>query len=280
MQHDEMKQTLTTKTLNNMHSPASGRLEVRDAILPGFGVRVTPTHRKTFFVVGRVGDRQVRHTIGTFPILSLSDARNIARPIIAQMQIGTYIDRKAPVATVLTFAEVRRQFVDKYAKINNRDWRRADRLLDKFAALDDRPLASLRRADIVLILDQVVCAGTPIRANRLLAAIKKMFAWALDRGYIDVHPIAGLRPPGKETHRERVLTDREIVSLRKVCVDEGYPFGCLVEMLLLTAQRRGEVAAMRWSNIDFERAIWTIRGTLRKMAEHTMSRCRGKCWKS
>jgi hypothetical protein len=55
--------------------------------------------------------------------------------------------------------------------------------------------------------------GSRYRANRALAQIKKLFAWSLDRGYIDVHPIVGLKPPAKEVSRDRILTDAELRGL-------------------------------------------------------------------
>jgi len=47
----------------------------------------------------------------------------------------------------------------------------------------------------VHVLDQIVASGRPYRANRALAALKKLTNWALDRGMIEVNPIAGLKPP-------------------------------------------------------------------------------------
>jgi integrase len=91
-----------------------------------------------------------------------------------------------------------------------------------------------------------------------MAAIKKLLNWALNRGMIDVNPIAGLSAPGKKTARERILHELEILRLFEVTKAEGYPFGTIYELLLYTGQRRGEVSGMRWSEIDFDRRVWTI----------------------
>ena len=259
-----MKKALTNKIAEHVDPHPSRRIEIRDALLPGFGLRVTPQGRKSWFVVGRVASRQVRHTIGTYPSVSLSDARKAAQGIIGQIQLGTYFAPNASAPAPLTFKEATKEFIAKHAKPNTRGWKRSESLLRLFATLDDRPLAEIRRAEVVRILDVMVTGRAPIRANRALAAIKKLFAWALDRGLIEMHPIIGLKPVGKEARRERVLTDNEIRSLWSACDTEGFPFGPLIQLLLLTGQRRGEVASMRWVNIDFEREIWTIPADLAK----------------
>jgi integrase len=100
--------------------------------------------------------------------------------------------------------------------------------------------------------------GKPYRTNRALAQIKKLFAWALDRGYIEVHPIVGLKPPAREIARDRVLTDTEIQALWKATEEFGFPFGPAIQLFLVTAQRRGEVTSIRWSQIDWQRGTWTI----------------------
>jgi integrase len=97
-----------------------------------------------------------------------------------------------------------------------------------------------------------------------LSALKKLMNWALDRGMIDVNPIAGLKPPHKERSRELVLSDDALASLMRAADAEGYPFGDAIKLLILTGQRRSEVAAMRWPEVDFERAVWTIPSTRSK----------------
>jgi integrase len=91
-----------------------------------------------------------------------------------------------------------------------------------------------------------------------MAAIKKLLNWSLNRGLLEINPIAGLPAPGRKLTRDRVLTDKEIGRLLQASESEGYPFGTIYLILLLTAQRRGEVSGMRWSEIDFDRRIWTI----------------------
>jgi integrase len=257
-----MKKTLTSKLVESVRPRMDRRVEIRDTLLPGFGLRISVNGKKSWFVVGRVDGRQIRHTVGTYPIIPLADARNAAREVLQQMQLGTYVVEEPEPP--LTFEAAIRQFIDRYAKPKNRDWRRTASVLRKFESLNERPFAEIRRADVIRILDGMMEEGIPIRANRALAAIKKVFAWALDRGLIEVHPIAGLKPPGKEIKHDRILTDAEVRAFWDAAEALGYPFGPALLLFLITAQRRGEVTTMRWSNIDLTRAVWTIPGDIAK----------------
>jgi hypothetical protein len=78
-------------------------------------------------------------------------------------------------------------FVELYAKPKNRGWKESERLLGKFQSLFAKSLVDITRSDIVRILDDIVASGTPYRANRALAALKKLMSWALDRGMIDLN---------------------------------------------------------------------------------------------
>jgi integrase len=257
-----MKRKLTPKTVEHLKTEGRRRLEVWDTALAGFGIRVYQTGRKVWFVIARVKGRQRRFTIGSYPVLALGDARAKARTVLRDVQMGIYDECPAPASTRL--GEAVALFISVYAKPKNRGWRETERILGKFAPLYDRPLDDIRRAEIVRVLDTIVVNGTPYRANRALSAIKKLLNWALNSGMIEVNPIAGQRMPTKECARDRVLSDNEIERLVCAAKADGYPFGAIYLVLLLTGQRRGEVSAMRWSEIDLQRRLWTIPATRAK----------------
>ena len=215
-------------------------MDVWDIVLQGFGVRVSPTKRKSWFVIVRVNGRQKRITIGTYPAVALAEARGEARRIIRDAQLGVLGHSETPPA--LTLGEAVPLFVQLYAKPKNRGWKESERLLGKFQGLFAKPLGQTARSDVVRVLDEIVASGTPYRANRALAALKKLMNWALDRGMVAVNPIAGLKAPHRERARELVLSDEGLVSLLRAADVEGYPFGDVMKLLVLTGQRRSEVA--------------------------------------
>ena len=239
-----------------------GVLEYHDELLPGLRFRVFSTGRKSWSVVGRVKGKQVRHTIGTYPTITLSDARETARMLLRNMQLGRYTE--SDPRALRTLGDTVPEFIERHARPKNRDWRATQTMLRRLEPLFHTPLAEIKRADVVRVLDSIIAEGKPYRANRVLAAIKKLFAWALDRGLIEVHPIFGLKPPSNEIARDRILTDAEVRAFWAAASAMGFPFGPALLLLLLTGQRRGEVTTMRWSDLDFERAVWTVPAAVAK----------------
>lgn len=259
-----MRKTLTPKTIEALRPSAVRRYEVRDLLLPGFGIRMSINGKKTWFAVGRQGGRQVRHTIGSFPTVTLKEAREAARQILKDLQLGDYAPAKETVQPKLTFEVAAQQFIELYAKPQNRSWKAGQATLRKFSGLNDIPLRDITRQDVVGILDRIAAGGAPIAANRALSAIKKLFARSFDRAMIKSHPLIGMQKPGQERSRERVLTDTELRSFWLATEQLGFPFGPAFRLMLLTGQRRGEVASMRWSQLDLIEGVWAIPASLAK----------------
>jgi len=253
---------LTAKTIETLPPARGKRYEVRDALLPGLHLRVSASGSKVFYISKRVDHRMRRIKIGSWPILSLHDAREQAREVLRSIELGEYErnDPEEDKPRVLTLGEVIPQFIELYAKPRTRDWKGSARVLEKFSSLYDRPLDQIKRSDIVRVLDALVAEGTPTRANRALAAIKKLMNWCIDRGTVETSPVAHLKMPTKEVARERVLGGEELRLCWRIAEAEGFPFAPCLQLLMLTGQRRGEVSAMRWSEVDLDNATWTIPG--------------------
>ena len=258
---DGMKKKLTPKSIDALPPATGKRYEVHDQSLPGLHLRVSATGGKVFGVSRRIDGRMKRIRIGAYPIVSLADAREKARDILRDIELGQYDQTSPSVADSaprLTLGDVVPQFIELYAKPRNKDWRGTERVLQKFAPLFPRPIDQIKRADVVRVLDTIIAGGAPTRANRALAAIKKLMNWCVDRGMIETSPVAALRPPTKEIARDRVLTDEEMITIWHAGASEGFPLAHFTQLLILTGQRHGEVAGMRWSELDLEKGIWTL----------------------
>lgn len=255
-----MKRKLTTKFIDNLPPAKGKRYEARDTPIQGLHLRVSATGGKVWYVSTRVDSRNRRIKLGSYPALSLSDARGRARDVLRDIDIGTFEkgDAGSPEVPTPTLGEVIPQFIELHAKPRNRDWKGTKSILTKFAELNSTPIDQIKRADVVRALDAIVAGGAPTRANRALAAIKKLMNWCIDRGIIETSPVAALKPPTKEVARERVLTDTELAACLNAATTEGFPFEPFLQLLILTGQRRGEVAGMRWSELDFDNGLWTL----------------------
>jgi integrase len=265
---------LTAMAVANAKPPASGRIEYWDAALPGFGLRVTDKGAKSWTVLFRAPDGQQRRvTLGKYPILPLADARDLARDVLLQVEKG--IDpaaRKAEERRLRSDRSDRRfqlvveEFIERHAKPNNRGWQRQDRDLRRefLPYWKNHQIASIGRRDILDVLDRISDRTSPRRANRYLALVKKLFGWCVNRGYLEASPASGIKPPGREVSRDRVLSAGELRVVWRCCEKSGWPFGDLFRLLILTAQRLGEVSAMRWPDIDLTNATWTVPGEVAK----------------
>ena len=128
---------------------------------------------------------------------------------------------------------------------------------DDLKAWQKRPLGSISRRDVNDVIDSIATRAE-VQANRTLAKLRALFNWAVDNVRIAASPLEGLKPPTKEQARDRALSDDEIRWFWTACEASGWPFGPLDQLLLLTAQRRDEVAGMEWSELDFKKATWSM----------------------
>jgi integrase len=237
------------------------RLELHDELLPGFGLRVTAKGRKSWFVFYRLHGRLRRYTIGSYPAIKLSEARELAREASRKVQEGAdpldqkRATRRKPTDTVAAVAE---RFIELWAKRRNKTWSVQQRILARevLPLWGRRRIQDITRRDVLELTDAIVARGAPIMANRVLATIKKLFNWAVDRDYIEIPPTAGVKAPSKETSRARFLSDEEIRELWEAFEAEDYPAGPMFKFLLLTGQRVSEVARMRRE--DLVDGLWTI----------------------
>ncbi len=126
------------------------------------------------------------------------------------------------------------------------------------------PRARLPRAEVLARLDGLLRAGKEAMAGRTLAYGRACYAWAEKRGMVAENPFAGLPVPAANAARDRVLDDAEIAALWAAADREGWPFGPFAKVLLLTLQRRDEVAGMRWAEISPDGTTWTIPGARMK----------------
>jgi integrase len=122
----------------------------------------------------------------------------------------------------------------------------------------DRLIRDITRHDVAELLDGIADRGAPVQANRTLARLRTLFNWAVDREIISANPVTRMKRPTVEKERSRTLSDEEIRLFWLGCDRLAWPFGPICKLLLLTAQRRTEVAGMRWSEISLDQRLWTI----------------------
>ena len=241
--------------------PKDKRYDLYDAALRGFGVRVATSGTKSWFVMRRVNGRMVRYSLGRYPEYSLTEARAAAAAALKRMTEGEHphADKAAMFDEVLEEWLVRDQA--KNRSVGNVRNAVAKHVLPAFGG---RSIDSIRKADVLRLIDKIVDSGAPVQANRVLAYLRRLFNWSIARDLLRNNPAAGVKAPAKEVSRERVLSLDELQALMGAATRIGYPWGSMVKLLVMTSQRLEEVASAPWLEFDLERAEWSIPGSRTK----------------
>lgn len=244
--------------------PETGRqIDHWDPSFPGFGVRVSPRGRKTWVIMFRANNQKRRMTLGVVGDMDLSDARKAASKVLEDVEKGfdPAADKIQQRATrPQTFGELADLYMERHAKPNKRTAHDDQLKLngDVLPAWSGRRLDTIRRADAIHLIEAVHNRGAPTSANRLLALIRKIFNWAMEKDLVETSPVAGVKPMSKERSRDRILDDRELKAVWQAAGNMEWPWNTFFRLLILTAQRRDEVAGMQWSELDMGAKSWTL----------------------
>lgn len=253
--------------------PGAARREVADGgglylVVQPSGVKSWAFRYRPRGEGGEVGATR-KLTLGTFPAVSLERARreaDRARVAVSEQGDPAAVKSQARAARKATdnnrVESVVAAFLDKHAKLKTRPatWRESKRLLEREIVTPWRgkPLSAIRKADIRKLLDAIVERNKPAAALRTLQAIRPMFRWAVRRDIIPFDPCDGIDPPSVPQARERVLARDELRAIWRATELMGVPFGPVVQFLLVTGQRRTEVAALVDDELDLDAATWTV----------------------
>lgn len=272
-----MRKMLTAALVRKTLPPATGRVEINDTIIPQLALRVTPTGARSYVLRARVNGTQVRYTVGDARGMELKDAREVASDVLRKCRAGINPQEEKRIQILeadrsekLAVPTVIEDFLVRYAS-KNRTALETRRIFenDVIPRWRNKLITEVTRADVVAVLDIIEDRASPYRANRVLAAIRKMFNWSVSRGLLTVSPIVkGMARKG-ETARDRFLNPQEIRAVWQAADNLGGAFGSAVQMLLATGQRRGEVAEMTWGALDLtNERIWTLTAEDTKAKRH------------
>jgi integrase len=265
-----MPKALTVPGIERLKPDPIKRLEIPDGLLTGLYFVVQPSGARSWAVRYRYAGRPCKLTLGAYPALDLGVARSRAREALQAVAAGRdpAAERKEAVRKAREGSDGRDLvstqldlFYERHVTPNNtvRTAGEVKRALDKDvrAAWGNRRVQDITRRDVIELLDSIVDRGTPIAANRALAYMRRFFNWLIERSVIETSPGDRVKAPSAETDRDRILTDDEIRWLWKATERLDYPFGPFVRLLLLTGQRRDEVAKARYREFPHP-ALWQI----------------------
>jgi integrase len=269
---------LTDASVKRIKAKAA-RADHWDRQAPGLALRVSPSGARCWSMLYRLHGKLRRDTIGEPPAMTLTQAREEARLSRAEARAGTdprirrqraqEALRRAQAGTFRVLAD---EYLDLHARKRNRSWPETLRIFDTYVMLHwaDRPVAEITRSDVTALLDKVEAGafrdgrgrkfkGGAVQADAVLAQLRKAFNWHQARNESFVSPVVrgmSRAAPARDRARDRILADDEI-RLVWGCAGQAGIFGAFVRLLLLSAQRRENVAGLKRSAVDAE-GVWTI----------------------
>lgn len=286
---DPKRSRLSEETVRALAPPAAGNRvhyfggeKLQGKVAPkGFGVRITAGGSRAFVLNYRLAGRERRYTIGEWKDSGHGGAWSVLAAIDEAIRLRREVDKgvdpqrakeeaRATETGESTVSGVLDDFVKRHVRNKDAPLRSADQIEDAFERLVKPVIGKvsiyeLKRSKIVALLDNIEDENGPVMADRVLAYVRKCFNWYAARDDRFNSPIVrGLaRTKPKERARRRVLDDQEIRDLWAALQAMTHPpcYAAFVRTLLLTAQRRSEVARLRWDEIgqdEREEPTWII----------------------
>ena len=261
-----MRRKLTDQLLKSTKPPAQGRTVITDTERAGLRFRITSSGAATFLLEKKIkGGKRRAFTLGSYPAMSLAEARAEALRIELEAQSG--IDRieaaqakKAVRAAEALAARTVGDILEIYIAAH------IDKDLKKGQSREDRKrqlraslspylrsrMDALSRADLQRIVDAKAAEGKIPMANRLHAALCAFTGWAYGRGHIENDPGSSVQKAGREQSRKRTPSLDEVREIWTASYESGPLWGPYFRMCVLTGQRsRNEVLGMQWSWVNF-----------------------------
>ncbi|MEX0953653.1 MAG: integrase arm-type DNA-binding domain-containing protein [Rhizobiaceae bacterium] len=275
------KTSLTAASVERLKPPSTGQIEYYDRRLPSFGLRISHKGTRAWFVMTRVNGKLARLTLGRYPGLSLADARQKAGEAIDLVAGGNdprlmkaAADDERQQRLRNTFSACANEFMRFHAerRLRPSTQREYRRLLfgPDTKNLHDRPIGQITKRDVLDVIESIDARGAPVAASRTRVYLSKFFNWCAERDIIETVPTDRIPAPNPEIRRDRVLDTSELCYLLRALNREPTVMSTVIRILLLTGQRRSEVAGMRWSELNGlhgAEPTWQIPGARTKNGE-------------
>jgi integrase len=267
---------LTDRFLTSRKAPVAGRVIYTDSSLPGLAFRVSaktarnPEGRRDWLLRYRPrGQEQRAVALGTYPAVSLYNARHRAGEIVAAAKRGVDLiasekreseAASAAEAKARPVSEVAKAYLES-VKLRLRSWRSIEsrtrcHIIPK---LGKRPVGEVTRADIVEFLDGLEREeGLRHQVNRCRETLRAIFAYAIERDLVAVNPVVGVSKRKVEIPRDRTLTADELTLFWQAIEKLPELPRAYFRVVLFTGARRNEVGGVRWSELDLDAGLWRL----------------------
>jgi integrase len=231
---------------------------VFDDALPGFFLRKFASGKASYGVKYNIGTLQRRMSLGPVVPGVLAERRKMAADILAKARLGIDVvgERQAVrnKQTITLGHIVPKYLAAREGELRSKTLSEISRYLERtWEPLHAYAIETVTRQMIVGVIDDIERASGNVAADRARTALSGLYAWAIDRGYLEASPTLNIRSRAQNGTRQRVLSETELVAVWKICEGLG-DYGAVVRLLILTGQRRTELGDLAWSEIDLDKA--------------------------
>ncbi|WP_081590551.1 site-specific integrase [Blastomonas sp. AAP53] len=293
---------LTDLRIRSLQNTTGKREEHRDAAEKGLYLVIQPSGAKSFVWRSKSNGRKMRVGIGSYPAVTLAEARSKVRELARNKSRGIdpVAQRKAARQAARVQYQLEREQLSKPAeergdsflalanewlrRVHDEPLRRqaaeTRRYVEKYLqSFHGKVAGTVSRQEVVALVSNIERINGATTAHHALKTIKAIYNWAIERGWsgggtiIERNPADKLRTPRspRQSARTRRLSDAEIAAFWAACDAETGSYGKAYQLLLLSSQRLMEVLGARWSEFDLDQKIWLIPADRMKMArEHAV----------
>ena len=270
--------TRLTKVRVERLRPGPRQRDISDPERRGLVLRIEPSGSKLWLFRYKFEGKPHRLALGTYPGMSLALARAEAQAHrnLLDRGVDPRTARRARRPAPLSGAAVSgnknsieflaHEFLERHVKPNRRRPEYVQRILvrEVLPAWEGRDARTITPREVIELLDGIVARGSRVMANRVASLLAQMFKFGIHRAIVENSPVMLLyRPGGKERPRARALSEEELKAflqnLDDACRFQRLPH--VLRVLLLTLQRRSELALAEWREFDFKGKAWTIPDT-------------------
>ncbi len=250
------KTILTDIVVRNLAIPSSGQSTYWDEKLPGFGCRVSQGGQKTFVVMYGPREARRRKAVGKYPLRSLKEARDLARKLQAEIALGVVPETPKHSCS---FDEALESFLDAAEqRLRPRTFNDYKRFLNRYFSFGKKRIAEISKQDIQQRLSKL--RSVPSEQMHADTIVRIFFNWAYREELIEKNPTLRLQRLAKTPTRERVLSDVELKKVYVAASQFTWPFGSIVQLCILTGQRRSEIGMLSWEWINLDDRLITLPG--------------------
>ena len=227
-----------------------------DGGVKGFGLRVSANGSRSFILMYRAGKGRAaplrKVTIGKFGSpWTVETARTEAKRLLGEVAAdrdpaAAQAAKRAAKHAVVADKDTVRAAVEEWLRrdqTDNRTVGEVRRIMEKqvLPVWGDRALASIRKRDVIELIDGIADRGARTAANRALAYVRRFFNWAAGRDLVEANPAQYVEKPADEVRRDRVLGDAELLEVWRAVDGMSDPFAAGIRLLILTGARRSEI---------------------------------------